>query len=74
MTGATNAVGKKISSSQLRQKRENLGRFHHCYENMTRFSALSVLFIFFRKVRQTWLQKSDMHSINSISVCVCVCV
>lgn len=31
-------------------------------------------FLFFRKVRQTWLQKSDMHSINSISVCVCVCV
>lgn len=72
MTGATNAVGKKNSSSQLRQKRENLGRFHHCYENMNTFSALSVLFIFSKS--QTNLVTEIRHAQYQFNKCVCLCV
>lgn len=72
MTGATNAVGKKNSISQLRQKRENLGRFHHCYENMNTFSALSVLFIFSKS--QTNLVTEIRHAQYQFNKCVCLCV
>lgn len=64
--------GKKNSSSQLRQKRENLGRFHHCYENMNKFSALSVLFIFSKS--QTNLVTEIRHAQYQFNKCVCLCV
>lgn len=72
MTGATNAVGKKISSSQLRQKRENLGRFHHCYENMNKFSAFSAFYFFEKSDKLGYRNQTCTVSINKC-VCLCVC-
>lgn len=73
MTGATNAVGKKTVFHSWDKREKTWADFITAMRIWIHFQHCQC-FLFFRKVRQTWLQKSDMHSINSISVCICVCV